>query len=351
MRPMLMQTMSPPTIPSFTLPPQLEAREPPEARGLARDAVRLLASSWTTDRIEHARFKDLGHFLRAGDLLVVNTSRTIPAAIDARTISGEAITVHFSTHLPDGRWIVEPREKRVHMGETIVLPGEGCLEFLAPHAGSGRLWVAHLETAGAPLEYLTRWGRPIAYAYMHQPWPIEAYQTVYADEPGSAEMPSAGRAFTGPLIATLVGRGVLFARIILHAGVASLEAHEPLIEEYFRVPPETAALINAVHGVGRRVIAVGTTVVRALESATDSCGTVAPAEGWTTLTITPDRGLRCVDGLLTGFHEPRSTHLAMLAALAGPAHLERVYDEVLVNGYLWHEFGDLHLLLPSFVTE
>ncbi len=330
----------------FTLPPELEAREPPEARGLTRDGVRLLVSSWTTDQIEHARFSDLARFLRAGDLLVVNASRTLPAALLAQTQTGEALTVHLSTHLPDGRWIVEPRDRRVEGGKVLSLPEAGRIVLLGPYAGSSRLWLARLEILGSLLDYLARWGRPIAYSYMRKTWPIEAYQTVYANEPGSAEMPSAGRPFTPEMIAKFVGMGVFFARIILHSGVASLEEHEPLFEEYFRVPPETAEVINGVHRVGGRVIAVGTTVVRALESAIGPRGTVLPAEGWTNITITPERGIHCVDGLLTGFHEPRSTHLAMLVSLAGRAHIEHVYHEALTRGYLWHEFGDLHLLLP-----
>ena len=332
--------------PRFVLPPELEAREPPEARGLARDEVRLLVSARASHRIEHARFRDLPRFLQPGDLVIVNASKTLPAALAARREHGQEITVHLSTHLSSALWVVEPRHAQVQAGEILALPDGGVMTLLGPTPGSGRLWRARIEVPIPIFDYLTAWGKPITYSYMRGTWPLEFYQTVYASESGSAEMPSAGRAFTGELIARLLGMGVLCARVILHAGVASLEDYEPLYEEYFRVPPETAAMIVVARQIGGRVIAVGTTVVRALESAVDPRGTVHGAEGWTNLVITPARGVRVVDGLLTGFHEPRSTHLAILDAVAGRAHVEEVYTEALSHGYLWHEFGDLHLLLP-----
>jgi S-adenosylmethionine:tRNA ribosyltransferase-isomerase len=163
---------------------------------------------------------------------------------------------------------------------------------------------------------------------------------------GSAEMPSAGRAFTPELITRLIAQGVQFAPLILHTGVASLEEHEPPYEEYYRVPAASARLINNARAAGRRILAVGTTSVRALETVADTDGSVHAGEGWTDVIITPQRGLHAVDGLLTGLHEPRSSHLSMLSALAGFDHLRKAYGEALSQGYLWHEFGDLHLILP-----
>jgi S-adenosylmethionine:tRNA ribosyltransferase-isomerase len=194
--------------------------------------------------------------------------------------------------------------------------------------------------------YLSRYGFPIRYSYVKQFWPISYYQTVYATEVGSAEMPSAGRPFTPELITDLVARGVQIVPLILHTGVASLESHEPPYEEYYRVPAETARAVNAARTVGRHVVAVGTTVVRALETVTDSRGITHPGEGWTHLVVTPEHGLRAVHALLTGLHEPRASHLAMLEALAGRVHLQITYAEALRERYLWHEFGDLHLILP-----
>jgi S-adenosylmethionine:tRNA ribosyltransferase-isomerase len=194
-------------------------------------------------------------------------------------------------------------------------------------------------------------------------WPSAMYQTVFATEPGSAEMPSAGRPFTAELVTRLISRGIEIAPLLLHTGVASLEKHEPPYEEYYRVTRHTAERVNAARGAGHRVIAVGTTVVRALETVTDERGTTFPGEGWTDLVIAADRPVRSVTGLISGFHEPRATHLSLLervAAIAGPdggadaevsagvsgrRQLARAYSEARRLGYLWHEFGDSHLIV------
>ena len=183
------------------------------------------------------------------------------------------------------------------------------------------------------------------------------YQTVFATEPGSAEMPSAARPFTADLVTRLVSHGVQIAPLLLHTGVASLEDHEPPYEEYFRVTADTAERVNAARRAGRRVVAVGTTVVRALETVSDERGQASPGEGWTSLVVTPDRPLRSVTGMITGFHEPRATHLAMVervmaaAGAARPAsHLERAYREAQQSAYLWHEFGDSHLIIGGVIN-
>jgi S-adenosylmethionine:tRNA ribosyltransferase-isomerase len=168
---------------------------------------------------------------------------------------------------------------------------------------------------------------------------------VFARSAGSAEMPSAGRPFTRSLLACLRHSGVQLARLVLHTGVASLEQHEEPYEEWYEVPLRTAELVRATHARGGRVIAVGTTVVRALESSVDASGNVIATAGWTGLVITPERGVRVVDGLLTGLHEPKATHLAMLEAIAGHDVVARAYAEALESEYLWHEFGDVHLIL------
>ena len=329
----------------FTLPPELEATVPPEARGLARDGVRLLVTADSGERIVHTRFGDLPDFFQPGDLLVVNTSGTLPAALTARRSDGSELALHLSTRLPAGLWVVEPRRAMVAIGETLLLRGGATATLLAPYRDSRRLWIARLDLPAPLLDYLGRWGRPIAYPYIRGEWPLEMYQTIFAEEPGSAEMPSAGRPFTRALVDRLVRRGVSLAKLTLHTGVASLEHDEPPYEEAYRVPRQTAFAVDAARQIGGRVIAVGTTVVRALESAADADGRVAATQGWTDLVITPERGVRVVDGLLTGFHEPRATHLAMLEAIAGRDHLERAYQAALDEGYLWHEFGDVHLIL------
>jgi len=353
----------------FELPSELEAHEPPEARGLKRDEVRLLVSDLEADSIEHAHFTDLGRWLSAGDLLVVNTSATVKAALAARTAGGRALEVHLSTRLPGGLWSVEVREPDgrasvpytgTRAGMELVLPANVMVRLLAPYpfagtlSSSSRLWTAAIELAEPVDAYLIRHGHPIRYGYVDRSWPIEIYQTVFANEPGSAEMPSAGRPFTPELVTRLVSRGIEIAPLLLHTGVASLESHEPPYEEYYRVSRQTAARVNAVRRAGGRVIAVGTTVVRALETVTDDRGIVSPGEGWTDLVITPERPLRSVTGLITGLHEPRATHLMLLervtaagivAGVCGTCHLERAYAEARRHGYLWHEFGDSHLIV------
>jgi S-adenosylmethionine:tRNA ribosyltransferase-isomerase len=342
--------------PAFDLPAALEAHQPPEARGLARDGVRLMVARRGDGAIEHARFRDLPAFLAAGDLVVVNDSATLPAAIDARLADGTAVELHAATrapHLHDGDWwVVELRTAggaapfTARTGERVAMPGGAIAELVAPYAGGSRLWLARVDGDESLLDALGRHGRPIRYGYVPATWPLEAYQTVFAREPGSAEMPSAARPFTPGLVTRLVAAGVLVAPLTLHAGVSSPEWHEAPYPERYAVPAPTARLVNAVRDWGGRVIAVGTTVVRALESVAAPDGTVAPGAGWTGLVVTPERGLRAVDGLVTGWHEPHASHLRLLEAAAGEPLLSRCYGEALARGYLWHEFGDSHLVLP-----
>ena len=335
----------------FTLPPELEAHEPPEARGLERDEVRLLVGYREDDRFEHASFLDLPRFLSPGDLLVVNDSATIPAALTAVREDGSEIALHLSTRLDDGMWIVEPRKTTVRAGERLRLPAGARAELVAPYQDAARLWTAVIDTEPEADQeadiyaYLARHGRPIRYPYVTREWPIELYQTVYARRPGSAEMASAGRPFSERLIHELRQQGVGWATLTLHAGVASLETHETPYEERYEVPALTAAAVNQARAAGGRVVAVGTTVVRALESAAGSDGVVHPARGWTDLVITPERGVHAIDALLTGFHEPAASHLLMLEAIAGRTHLAEAYRHAIEAGYLWHEFGDVHLIL------
>jgi S-adenosylmethionine:tRNA ribosyltransferase-isomerase len=328
---------------ALEVPARLEAHEPPEARGLAREDVAMLVATRHDLGLVHARFRDLPRFLAAGDLLVVNTSATLPASLPAGRLE-----LRLSTQVGPDHWLVELRTsggerfRGGREGQRIPLPEDRRAELLAPHTG-GRLWLARVEIDE---HYLRRHGRPIRYSYVPRAWPIGAYQTIFALEPGSAEMPSAGRPFTAALVTELVGRGVLVAPVTLHTGVSSPERGETPYAERYRVPASTARLVNCVHGWGGRVIAVGTTVVRALETVAAPDGAVAEGEGWTGLVVTPERGLRAVDGLLTGWHEPEASHLQLLEAVAGAELLQRSYRAAQTYGYLWHEFGDVHLILP-----
>ncbi|MFF9042345.1 S-adenosylmethionine:tRNA ribosyltransferase-isomerase [Streptomyces parvulus] len=340
------------------VPEELSARVPAEQRGpgLDRDGVRLLVSRGT--EVSHHVFGELPGLLRAGDLLVVNTSPTLAAAVDG-SVGHTRVVVHFSTRGDDGRWAVEVREPDgrgttraracVDKGTVVRLPGGGRLVAEEPLSPRGdRLWWARVSGAEVTA-VLREHGRPIRYAYTERDQPLSVYQTVFAlpvpDGSGSAEMPSAARPFTARLVAELVSRGVQFAPVTLHTGVASAESHEPPYPERFSVPGESARLINAARSAGRRVVAVGTTAVRAVESAAGADGVVRARAGWTELVVTPERGVRVVDGLLTGLHEPEASHLLMLEAVAGRAAIDRGYDAAVRGRYLWHEFGDVHLLL------
>lgn len=352
---------------TFTLPPELEASEPPEARGLPRDTVRLLVARRGDARLEHRWFNDLPLLLRPGDVLVVNTSATLPAALDAVTGTGERAALHYSGQLPGGLAVVELRHRSgsataaggpwldAPAGTVVHLPGGGTAELRVPAVATGlparrpvRLWVATLDLPEPLLVYLAGHGRPIRYGYVPRSWPISAYQTVFADVPGSAEMPSAARPFSAEVVTRLVAKGVAIAPFVLHCGVASPESHEPPLAEWYRVPASTAQLINVARASGGRVVAVGTTALRALETVTDGgVSPVAhPGEGWTEVVVGPDRPIRSVDGLITGWHEPGASHLALLEAVAGRDLVDASYREAVADGYLWHEFGDSHLVLP-----
>jgi S-adenosylmethionine:tRNA ribosyltransferase-isomerase len=282
--------------------------------------------------------------------------------LNAHREDGTALEVHLSTHLPANQWIVEVRRPaenatnafyQAKSGEVLQLEGGGIVQLLTPynaqerkaHNQHTRLWIATFDLPTSLENYLQEYGFPIRYNYVNSAWDNSYYQTVYATEMGSAEMPSAGRAFTPELLVKLMAKGVQIVPIILHTGVASLEDHEPPYEEYYRVSAESARILNDARKREKRIVAVGTTVIRALETVTDTDGITHAGEGWTRLIITPEKQIRAVNAMLTGLHEPQATHLAMLEALAGRDHLAVTYQEALAHEYLWHEFGDLHLIM------
>ncbi|MBS2537710.1 S-adenosylmethionine:tRNA ribosyltransferase-isomerase [Catenulispora sp. NF23] len=358
-----------PLDPGFSICPDLLAHKPAEARGLERDGVRLLVARGRgadDPEVGHYVFTDLPDVLEPGDLLVVNNSGTLPAALDAVDLdTGAPLVLHVSTGTPQDpdAWIIELRrpmgdgstkpfalepdspdpDSPAAPGLRLRVTGGATVTLLRPY--TRRLWVARLDLGASVADYLTRHGRAIRYDYVDRDWPLAAYQTVFAAVPGSAEMPSAARPFSADVVARLVAKGVYIAPITLHTGVASPEAHEKPYAEWYSVPAATAELVNHVRSRGGRVIAIGTTAVRALESVADEEGTVHPGQGWTELIITPERSVRAVDGLLTGFHEPQASHLLMLTAIAGPRLIRASYDAALAARYLWHEFGDVNLLL------
>lgn len=340
----------------FELPDELIATAPIESTGEPRERTRLLVARRFEGTIDDdATAADLPRILEPGDVLVVNTSRTLPAAVPAN----DRRLLHLSTELPGGLWTVELRTvcnagSRPYLegrpGEIVMLRGGGRAELLAPYPldsdAPARLWVAALSLPTPLLEYLEVHGQPIRYGCDDNVWPLDAYQTVFGVEPGSVEMPSASRAFTPRLVADLVNAGIGFAPVLLHTGVSSLEAHEPPYAERYRVSSAAAERVNAARANEHRVIAVGTTATRAIETVADAHGWAHPGEGWTELVITPTRGVRTIDGVLSGWHEPNASHLALMEAVAGRRLLERSYAAAIERGYRWHEFGDLHLVVP-----
>lgn len=343
--------------PTITFAASDFAPRPAEARGLARDDVRLLVG--TPHGIDHVRFRDLPDHLRAGDVLVVNDSATVPGEVDA-TLEGAAVVLHVAARLDEDERVVEvrsaPDAARAVLDAgpgDVVQAGDVCLTLLAPWptgaasspTGRGnRLWRARVA---GPLDgLLARRGRPIAYGYLDGRYPLAAYQTVFGRRPGSAEMASAGRPFTEALVTRLVGSGVLFAPVTLHTGVSSQEAGEAPGPEWFEVSPTTARLVEAARAGGGRVIAVGTTATRAIESAVVD-GAVTASRGWTSRVVTPGDPPRVVDGLVTGWHDPQASHLFLVEAVAGRALTQAAYDAAVARGYLWHEFGDSALLLRA----
>src|SRR5215207_2260843 len=344
---------------TFTLPPELSAKEPPERRGLARDRVRLMVIGRASGSVEHARFDALGEFLRAGDLLVFNTSRTLPASLEGcGAEGGPCIELRLAEHLPDGAWLAlllcqkgDPFTCGLRAGMNVVF-GEGLTAAVEGRdAVIPRLWKVRFSKSGHELvDALYRLGRPVRYEYVSAPWDLDYYQTVYAREPGSAEMPSAGRAFTWRLLFDLKRRGVETAYLVLHTGLSSymddeLDARHPASEEQFFVSEQTAARVNRARESGGRVVAVGTTVVRALETVAGRDGRVHARHGYTRLRVTAEHKLKAVDGLLTGLHEPQASHLDLLTAFLPAERIREAYEDAVRRGYLWHEFGDLNLIL------
>jgi S-adenosylmethionine:tRNA ribosyltransferase-isomerase len=346
----------------FTLPPGSEASGPPERRGVPRDGVRLLVAR--PGGIEHRRFVDLPTLLEPGDLVVVNTSATLPAAVRARRDDGRPVPVHVATAVSPGQWVVEIRrldgrgpDPTTCLGQRLHLPGGVQLQLNtaypdpAPGDGRSRLWRAAVTPPTALVRYLSAYGRPIGYDYVSEQYPLADYQTVYAQQPGSAEMASAGRPFTAPLLVRLMAVGITIAPIVLHAGVSSPEVREAPAPERFEVSEPTVRLVQNARESGHRVIAVGTTVVRALETAAHPGGLIKPARGWTDLILGPGHPVRVVTGLVTGLHAPQASHLLLLEAVAGVELVDAAYTAAVQHRYLWHEFGDSTLFLPEYARH
>lgn len=353
---------------SFTLPDELAAKAPPERRGLARDDVKLMVLD-REGNTQHSQFNQIDQFLRPGDLLVFNSSRTLPASLKGCEVpSGPCLEVRLAHRQADGTWLAlllcqssrnqarpsKPEERfacDLRPGMQLDLGGGLAAQIEGRDERIPRLWRLRFSEAGSELmNRLHQIGQPVRYSYVSEPWDLDYYQTVYARVPGSAEMPSAGRAFTWKLLFQLKQKGIDSAHIVLHTGLSSylddaLDEQHPASEEEYFISEQAAAKINQTKQNGGRVIAVGTTVVRALESVANRKGEVSPGHGYTQLFITAEHKLKAVDSLLTGMHEPEASHLDLLTAFVSPDKLQPAYEEAITQKYLWHEFGDLNLIL------
>lgn len=345
------------------LPRELRADRPPELRGLRRDRTRLMVVDRAARTVEHSRFDRIGRWLRAGDLLVVNTSRTLPGAVAARRADASVVQLRpcVRRRLGSGEeWdalAVAPSPPHANVplerGEVLRI-GDATATVEDRRADIPFLWRMRVDADGVAL--LSELGEPIRYSYVPEPIALEHYQTVYAARPGSVEAPSAGRPFSWELLAALRDRGVGLADIVLHTGLSSFQddafdAEHHLFEEWYEVPEGTVAAVERTRAAGHddpvqapRVIAVGTTVVRALETAARG-GALRSTGGWTDLAIRPGHRIRVVDALLTGFHEPQASHFDLLLAFVDEPLLARAYAEAVMHRYLWHEFGDATLIL------
>ena len=341
----------------FELPPHLACPLPTEERNMKRDEVRLLVTSGN-EKVEHSTFNHLNTFLEQGDVLIVNTSATLPSALPVTLPGNREGRLHFSTKMQGNLWLVEIRKvagnktrrwKEGKPGINFQLPLSASLTLQQRFYNNDQwldLWVAAFNCDQPAEEYLASHAKPIQYEKLDRVYPLPYYQTYFSFHPGSSEMPSAGRGFTASLIDRLLKKGISIVPVLLHTGVSSLEEHETPYPEYMEIDPIAAATINQAKQQGERIIAVGTTAIRAIETATDDRGNVMPYRGNTDLFIEDGYTMKVTDGLLTGFHEPNASHLNMLQAVAGFDHIDNAYKEAINREYYWHQFGDLHLILP-----
>ncbi len=330
------------------------AVRPPESAGLGRDDVRLLVVDRNTGAFQHRHFRSIAETFQTGDVLVVNNSATIPAALPA-TVNGKMHWLHLAARLTATRMVVELRTQGGGPDGSLLEKGAVCVvhdplgipqsrgRVLRHFHPQSRFW--EVETDSDWYALASTVGRPIRYHYVDRPYPISTYETLFGRIPGSSEMPSASRPFTGETLQHLRERGVELVELTLHTTVSSHEVRDgetdpPLVPEWFQIPAATQEAVMAAKAAGRPVIALGTTVVRALETWADQ-GT---ADGWTTHLVTPESPPRLASGLITGLHDNFTSHLWLLYAFLAPEHLRAAYHDAERHGYRWHEFGDLTII-------
>ncbi|WP_349408278.1 S-adenosylmethionine:tRNA ribosyltransferase-isomerase [Pseudalkalibacillus sp. SCS-8] len=339
----------------FHLPTELNAVGPPESMGGRRDDVKLLILDRKTGGIHHDRFNNIDEHFKPGDLLILNISRTLPASFKVNIRRGNQIIaseveVRLGQRKSNSVWKVLFIHFTVQKGDEIIFSRILKAVVRSKNKSTPLVTICFSLRGKELYNQLYLLGEPIRYEYIQHDWPLTAYQTVYGTVPGSVEMVSAGRAFSWELLLRLKKRGVGLATITLHTGLSYYGNDQwhvgpaDSLEEY-EVPANTIEAIKETKLRGGKVIAVGTTVVRAVESAVDTQGVPVEKKGWTNLHIDETFSLNVVNGLLTGFHEPKASHLDMLSAFIKPHLLKAAYQKAIDHKYLWHEFGDINLIL------
>jgi S-adenosylmethionine:tRNA ribosyltransferase-isomerase len=335
----------------FELPQELNAKEPPERRGIRRDYVKMMVLNKTTCSSEHTQFYRLDEYLKKGDLLVLNASRTVPAVLKSmRETDGAEVEVRLAHRKNESVWEALPVSGKLTKGDVIRFSPALTATVIEQSSDSPFVLLSFNLCCSSLYNQIYSLGEPVRYEYIQEPWNLDYYQTVFATIPGSVEMPSAGRAFSWELLFRLQKKGVRIAYITLHTGLSYLlddkwhKGPDKNFENY-EVPKETADLIRVTKKAGGRVIAVGTTVVRALETVALEKREIEAHSGWTNLYITEDTKLEICDGLITGMHEPEASHLQLLSAFVDKGKLYEAYQDAIKQRYLWHEFGDMNLII------
>ncbi|PRY58639.1 tRNA preQ1(34) S-adenosylmethionine ribosyltransferase-isomerase QueA [Glycomyces artemisiae] len=342
---------------NFQLPAHLLARQPIERRGGERHDSKMVVYHKRSETVEFTSFREIPRFLEPGDVVVINDSRTLNASVFANVEDRGRVEVQLRYNPKDNIWGVSSKSRRApRIGSKLTFDGTDITAtMLGPDDRGLSLWMLEFDCEfDALVAYLDEHGRPIPSLYVEGSFTNEEYNSVYAERPGSAEMPAAGRHFTEEVLTRLRERGVGIAYITLHTGLSSVEISEEHLEdhrmhaEWCQIPPETADMVNTAKDEGHRVLVVGTTVMRTLESAAKEDGLPLRAgDRWTDLYIYPGFDFQVADAFVTNFHGPRSSRIALASAFTGADLLLHGYDAAIERGLQFYEFGDTTLTLPD----
>ena len=335
----------------YELPEELIAQVPLAAR----DASRLMVLTRRERRVEHRHFRDLPEYLRPGDVLVLNDTRVIPARLAATRPTGGKVEILLLTPRGGDVWECLARPgRRAQIGQTLTFAGGRMTGLVLGKTEYGGRVLQLSAAAGLDVDSLVDavGEMPVPHYIRSRLDQPERYQTVYARERGSAAAPTAGLHFTPDLLGQIEGAGVVIARVTLHVGLGTfrpvkteqVEEHV-MHSEHYEVSAETAEAINSARAAGGRVVAVGTTTVRTLESSADADGRVAPGAGWTSIFIYPGYVFRAVDAMVTNLHLPKSTLIMMVSAFAGREFVLDAYRHAVEEKYRFFSFGDAMLIL------